>query len=83
MGKVYGNLMVDLQVVNEKLRDRGIRIIEKLTNLNFKDAGKVLEKSGGSVKISLIMVKLSCSKSEAEKLVAKFDGNLRQIIGDI
>lgn len=83
MGKVYGNLMVDLQVVNEKLRDRGTRIIEKLTNLNFKDAGKVLEKSGGSVKISLIMVKLSCSKSEAEKLVTKFDGNLRQIIGDI
>jgi len=83
MGKVYGNLMVDLQVVNDKLRDRGTRIIEKLTNLNLKDAGKVLEKSGGSVKIGLIMVNKSCSKLEAEKLVTKFDGNLRQIIGDI
>ena len=83
MGKVYGNLMVDLQVVNDKLRDRGTRIIEKLTNLNLKDAGKILEKSGGSVKIGLIMVNKSCSKLEAEKLVTKFDGNLRQIIGDI
>lgn len=83
MGKVYGNLMVDLKVVNEKLRDRGTRIIEKLTNLNYKEAGKVLKNSGGSVKTALIMVNKSCSKTEAEKLIYKFEGNLRQIIGDI
>jgi N-acetylmuramic acid 6-phosphate etherase len=83
MGKVYGNLMVDLQVVNEKLRDRGTRIIEKLTNLNYKEAGKALIDSGGSVKTALIMVNKSCSKTEAEKLYNKYDGNLRNIIGDI
>lgn len=83
MGKVYGNLMVDLQVVNEKLRDRGTRIIEKLTNLNYEEAGKALIDSGGSVKTALIMVNKSCSKLKAEKLIDNFDGNLRQIIGDI
>ena len=83
MGKVYGNLMVDLQVVNEKLRDRGTRIIEKLTNLNYEEASKSLIDSGGSVKTALIMVNKSCSKVKAEKLIDKFDGNLRQIIGDI
>ena len=83
MGKVYGNLMVDLQVVNEKLRDRGIRIIEKLTDLNYKEAGKVLKDSGGSVKTALIMVNKSCSKMEAKALLKKYDGNLRRIIGDI
>ena len=83
MGKVYGNLMVDLRVVNEKLRDRGTRIIEKLTNLNYKEAGNVLRNSGGSVKTALIMVNKSCSKLEAEELINKFEGNLRQIIGDI
>ena len=83
MGKVYGNLMVDLQVFNEKLRDRGTRIIEKLTNLNYKEASKALIDSGGSVKTTLIMVNKSCSKIEAEKLINKFEGNLRQIIGDI
>jgi len=83
MGKVYGNLMVDLKVVNEKLRDRGTRIIEKLTNLNYKHAGKALINSGGSVKTALIMVNKSCSKLEAEKLINKFEGNLRKIIGDI
>lgn len=83
MGKVYGNLMVDLQVVNEKLRDRGTRIIEKLTDLNYKEAGKVLKDSGESVKTALIMVNKSCSKKEAKELIKKYDGNLRQIIGDI
>ena len=83
MGKVYGNLMVDLQVVNEKLRDRGTRIIKKLTDLNYKEAGKVLKDSGGSVKTALIMVNKSCSKMEAKELINKYKGNLRQIIGDI
>jgi len=82
MGKVYGNLMVDLQVVNEKLRDRGTRIIEKLTTLNYNEAGKALIESGGSVKTALIMVNKSCTKLEAEKLINKFEGNLRKIIGD-
>lgn len=83
MGKVYGNLMVDLRVVNEKLRDRGTRIIGKLTDLNYQEAGKVLQESGGSVKTALIMVNRSCSASEAKELINKHDGNLRQIIGDI
>ena len=83
MGKVYGNLMVDLQVVNEKLRDRGTRIIENLTDLNYKKAGKVLKDSGGSVKTALIMVNKSCNKKKAKELINKYDGNLRQIIGDI
>ncbi len=83
MGKVYGNLMVDLQVWNEKLRDRGTRIIEKITGLNYKEAGKVLKNSDGSVKTALVMVNKSCSKTEASKLIKKYDGNLRRIIGDI
>ncbi|NHZ84570.1 MAG: N-acetylmuramic acid 6-phosphate etherase [Planctomycetia bacterium] len=83
MGKVYGNLMVDLKVVNEKLRDRGTRIIEKLTDLNYKEAGSVLKGSGGSVKTALVMVKEACSKAKAEELINRYDGNLRQIIGDI
>jgi len=83
MGKVYGNLMVDLQVSNEKLRDRGTRIIEQLTNLNYKEASQVLRDSGGSVKTALVMVRKSCTNIEADELIKKYDGNLRQIIDDI
>ena len=83
MGKVYGNLMVDLQVWNEKLRDRGKRIIEQLSDINYEEAGEILEDSGGSVKTALVMVKESCSKAKAKELIDRHDGNLRQIIGDI
>ncbi len=83
MGKVYGNLMVDLQVVNEKLRDRGTRIIEKLSDLNYKEAGKILKESGGSVKTALVMMNKSCSKEDAKELLNNNDENLRKIIGDI
>jgi N-acetylmuramic acid 6-phosphate etherase len=83
LGKVYGNLMVDLQVWNDKLRDRGTRIIEKLTHLNYDKAGKVLKESEGSVKTALVMVMKSCSLEDARKLLSQNEGILRKIIGDI
>lgn len=83
LGKVYGNLMVDLQVVNEKLRDRGTRIIEILTGLDYNESEKYLINSGGSVKIAIVMAIKSCSKSEAEQLLNDNDGILRNVIGDI
>ena len=82
MGKVYGNLMVDLQVVNDKLRDRGTRIIQQLTNLNYEKAGIALKKANGSVKIALVMIIRSLSKREAINVLNESNGNLRNIIGD-
>jgi len=82
IGKVYGNLMVDLQVVNDKLRDRAQRIISNLTELDYEQAGEVLKKSGGSVKNALVMVNKVCSIEMAKELLKKYDGNLRKIIGD-
>lgn len=83
MGKVYGNLMVDLRVVNEKLRDRGTRIIGKLTDLNYQEAGKVLQESGGSVKTAIVMTIKSCTKTEAEQLLIENNGILRSVVGDV
>ena len=83
MGKVYGNLMVDLQVVNEKLRDRGTRIIRDLTGLDYNESQKYLEAAHGSVKSVLVMIKKNCSLSDAKLLIEKNQGNLRDIIGDL
>jgi len=83
MGKVYGNLMVDLQVVNKKLADRGTRIITQLTNLNYNDAGNLLQDAKGSVKTAIVMNKKCCSLIDARELLEKYAGNLRAIIGDI
>lgn len=83
LGKVYGNLMVDLQVVNDKLRDRGTRIIRDLTNLNYEESGKILEAANGSVKNALVMIKKNCSLADAKLLVDQKKGILRNIIGDL
>jgi len=83
IGKVYGNLMVDLQVVNNKLVDRGSRIISQLSGLDYHQAGEYLEKSGGSVKTAIVMARKSCTREEALNLLNQKSGNLRKVIGDV
>ncbi|MBT3608421.1 MAG: N-acetylmuramic acid 6-phosphate etherase, partial [Candidatus Marinimicrobia bacterium] len=57
LGKVYGNLMVDLMVVNDKLVDRGTRIIEQLTDLDYDGAQLKLFEAKKSVKAAIVMEK--------------------------
>ncbi|OHB62607.1 MAG: N-acetylmuramic acid 6-phosphate etherase [Planctomycetes bacterium RBG_13_50_24] len=55
LGKVYGNLMVDLKAVNEKLRDRSVRIVMEMTNLNRPRSQKLLARAQGKVKAAIVM----------------------------
>jgi N-acetylmuramic acid 6-phosphate etherase len=55
LGKVYGNLMVDLQATNEKLRDRSVRIVMEMTGLSRPRAAKLLARAQGKVKAALVM----------------------------
>jgi N-acetylmuramic acid 6-phosphate etherase len=55
MGKVYGNLMVDLNATNQKLRDRSHRIVMQMTGLSRTKAAKLLERAGGEVKAAIVM----------------------------
>ncbi len=80
LGKVYGNLMVDLMAVNEKLLDRGTRIIQQLTGLAYDEAEKALLAADKSVKNAVIMVKKECSLQQAESLLAAENGFLRNIL---
>ena len=56
MGKVYGNLMVDLMAVNKKLIDRGIRIIQDVTGVNYDYAEQALLNANKSVKLAIVMM---------------------------
>ena len=80
LGKVYGNLMVDLMAVNEKLVDRGIRIIQDFTNLDIENSRKILVAAKMSVKAALVMVKKDCDLDVAEKLLLDANGFLRDVI---
>ena len=78
LGKVYGNRMVDVAVTNTKLRDRALRILQDLTNLSRDAASYLLEKSGRSVKLALLMHWTELDREEAENLLTAHQGNLRQ-----
>lgn len=67
LGKTFGNLMVDLQITNEKLRDRALRIIEKATGANRIEAANALLDSGSEVKVAIIMLLLSLDAPDARK----------------
>jgi len=80
LGKVYGNRMVDVAVTNTKLRDRALRILQDLTDLSREAAGYLLEQSGRSVKLALLMHWTDLDKEEAESLLTENQGNLRQSV---
>jgi len=80
LGKVYGNLMVDLMAVNDKLVDRGTRIIEQLTDLDYDGAQLKLFEAEKSVKTAIVMEKLNCTLSEARGKLDNAGGFLRNLI---
>jgi N-acetylmuramic acid 6-phosphate etherase len=81
IGKVYGNLMVDVNTRgNSKLIDRGVRIITSLTELDRDGAKSLLTRAGGHVKTALVMHSKGLDKSAAERLLAQHDGHLSPIL---
>jgi len=82
LGKIYGNLMVDLKAWNEKLVDRSERIIMETTGLDRTRAREVIAAAEGRVKTAIVMARRGVPKAEAERLLAEHSGHLRVIVGD-
>lgn len=75
-GKVHGNLMVDLRVTSEKLRDRGERILMETTGVDRHEAARLLDAGGGHVKTALVMGLRSVDRSRAEALLEEAGGRV-------
>jgi N-acetylmuramic acid 6-phosphate etherase len=82
LGKVYGNLMVDVQVTCAKLRDRGERILVDTLGVERTEASRLLDDSGGHVKSALVMGRKGVSLEEARGLLQEADGHLALVVGD-
>ena len=80
LGKVYGNLMVDLMAVNRKLIDRGTRIIMQLTGFDYDAANKLLEEADRSVKLALVMQHNQCGLEDGKKILENADGFLNRVL---
>jgi N-acetylmuramic acid 6-phosphate etherase len=82
-GKVYGNLMVDLQVTCEKLRDRGQRILMETVGIGRAEAAPLLDAAGGHVKTAIVMAKLGVDRAEARRRLDEAGGVLVKVVGDL
>ncbi|MCR6097749.1 N-acetylmuramic acid 6-phosphate etherase [Salipaludibacillus agaradhaerens] len=80
LGKVYKNLMVDLQPTNEKLALRSQRIIMEATDTDAMTASKKLEEANGSVKVAIIMILTGKSEPEAKESLEKANGFVKYAI---
>ena len=83
IGKVFGNLMVDLQATCEKLQDRGERILMKTLGVDQTQASAHLEAADGHVKAALVMGRRGVELDEATRMLQAADGVLARVLGDL
>lgn len=82
LGKVHGNLMVDLVVTCQKLRDRGERILIETLGLERPAAAELLDLSGGHTKTALVMGKLGVDREEAQRRLEEADDVIARAVGE-
>ena len=80
LGKIYENMMIDLQMTNKKLVERSKRIVMTITGVSYEKAADILKKADGHVKTALVMIKANVSAAEARKRLKKTDGFVRKAI---
>jgi N-acetylmuramic acid 6-phosphate etherase len=80
LGKVYENMMIDLQMTNKKLVERSKKIVMTITGISYEDAEDYLKKANGHVKTALVMIKAGVDVEEAKRRLEKAEGFVRKAI---
>ena len=80
IGKVYKNLMVDVQLTNKKLIERAKNIISLATEIDYETAAEYLKASHQSPKIAIVMIELECSYEKARQYLKHSNGFVREAI---
>jgi N-acetylmuramic acid 6-phosphate etherase len=82
IGKTYGNLMVDVQMGSEKLKDRARRIITIVTGLEYDDADTLLRKARWNVKAAIVMQKAGLSYTQSLSRLRRAHDFVKDAIGE-
>ena len=80
LGKVHGNRMVDVAVTNSKLEDRALRILRDLAGVPREQGRGLLEASGGSVKLALLMAVSGLKAAAAREQLQRHGPGLRPVL---
>jgi N-acetylmuramic acid 6-phosphate etherase len=82
LNKVYGNLMVDLQASNAKLKARSARIVAEATGCDAAMAERQLAACDGEVKCAIVALRKQVTPQVARTLLFTHDGSVRQALGE-
>ena len=82
LGKVYGNLMVDVKATNEKLVERCKRIVCEATGVDYDTATKALEQCSYRAKVAIVMLKTGGDVHDAEQRLEAHEGRVAQAVGE-
>lgn len=80
IGKTYENFMIDLQPVNEKLKDRAIRIVAQIADVPHSTALQALLRCDWEIKTAIVTIKLKLSVEDARQELKKHRGVLRKLL---
>ena len=80
LGMTYSNWMINVTMTNQKLRERGMHILQEILGVKPDQAAQLVERSGSNLKLAVIMGATGCTKQEAEKRLDEARGNLRALI---
>jgi N-acetylmuramic acid 6-phosphate etherase len=69
LGRVFSNLMIEMPATNEKLRRRGVRMVELAAGVTREDAEQALREAAGEVKVAAVMAKKGVPAGEARRLL--------------
>lgn len=81
-GKVYQNVMINVEPTNQKLFDRACRIINTVTGSTTENAAAILAQADNNVALAIVMIKTGKDKTAATKLLDTYQGNISQILKD-
>ncbi len=80
VGKVYGNLMVDVRATNKKLEERCRRVVMEITGCDHDRADEVLKETDNDCRLAIVMILMNLSKKKAQEKLEAADGNIREAL---
>ncbi len=83
LGKVFGNMMVDLKATNKKLLDRAKRIVCTVTGVTEDAAAEYLEQAKMNAKLAIMMIETGLNAEDAEETLARNNGRLKEAINNV
>jgi N-acetylmuramic acid 6-phosphate etherase len=83
LGMTYSNWMINVTMTNTKLRTRGVHMLCEILGVSPDEAQELSERSGGKLKVAVVMGAAGCSRKDAEARLEAGNGNLRKILGHL